>query len=165
MPERSKLFLVVLLIAVSGNIFGQVVPDKVRLPLNDRLSGTLSFGNQFKMGHGLLKKTEEVFLSRGCFNALGTPDSIYFLQKNCWKNSKFKSIYQDSITKTKNKIIQSPYLLKAAGIKNNYVNDLTFFCKKEYQIEKITSIPLRFRLGSLNYTNYLEQKPNSIKPF
>lgn len=42
-----------------------------------------------------------------------------------------------------------------------YINNLSFICKKEIQLEKTTSIPFRFRLGSLNYVNYLEQKPNS----
>jgi hypothetical protein len=45
-----------------------------------------------------------------------------------------------------------------------YVKNLGFFCRKEWQIEKSTSIPFRFRLGSLEYTNYLEQKPNARKP-
>jgi len=45
-----------------------------------------------------------------------------------------------------------------------YVQCLGYFCKQEIKLEKITSIPLRFRLGGLDYVNWLEQKPNAMKP-
>ena len=46
-----------------------------------------------------------------------------------------------------------------------YVQNVGFFCKKELQFEKVTKIPFRFRLGSLQYNDYLEQKPNAVNPF
>ena len=60
-----------------------------------------------------------------------------------------------------------PVLAKTAPVRLSvlqpdfYSKHLTFFCEKELLIEKSTSIPFRFRLGSLEYTNYLEQKPNA----
>jgi hypothetical protein len=43
-----------------------------------------------------------------------------------------------------------------------YSRNLSFFCRTEMRFEKATSIPLRFRLGSLQYTDYLEKKPNAV---
>ena len=39
-----------------------------------------------------------------------------------------------------------------------YIRDFGFFCKQEYQFEKKAHIPLKFRLGSLAYCNFLEGK-------
>lgn len=47
---------------------------------------------------------------------------------------------------------------------NFYTNQLSFFCKKELQVQKITTLPVYFRLGSKEYVDRLEQKPNTGAP-
>ncbi len=42
-----------------------------------------------------------------------------------------------------------------------YVDHLGLFCKAELRLEKAVSLPVKFRLGSVAYTDYMEQKPNA----
>ena len=51
------------------------------------------------------------------------------------------------------------FILPVTG--NYYTQHLSFFCKMEWKAEKKIKFPLRLRLGSVEYTDYMEQKPNT----
>ncbi|MGZ5190362.1 MAG: hypothetical protein ACXWCZ_05035 [Flavisolibacter sp.] len=44
---------------------------------------------------------------------------------------------------------------------NFYNKHIGFFCKKEVQIQKLVSMPVYFRLGSKDYVDWMERKPNA----
>ncbi|RYY54947.1 MAG: hypothetical protein EOO05_19855 [Chitinophagaceae bacterium] len=59
--------------------------------------------------------------------------------------------------------VPSKKLLQPLG--GGYFSDhLTFFCRTELKLEKAIQVPVKFRLGSVAYTDYLERKPNAVKP-
>ena len=42
-----------------------------------------------------------------------------------------------------------------------YVNNLGFFCRQELKLQAVTSLPLVFRLGSVQYCDRMEGKKNA----
>lgn len=79
--------------------------------------------------------------------------------KNYFQQSKRKT-GQKQVTHAKPVVYIGP-LIPSIIAADFYTRNFGFFCKKELQFEKATKIPLRFRLGSLQYNNYLEGKINS----
>ncbi len=86
------------------------------------------------------------------------------LAPSCWirpamQKEYLRRLQKDSVSKK-----AEGYFLLNPVPASFYSNNLGFFCQKELKLEKLTSVPFRFRLGSLDYVNYLEQKPNALKP-
>jgi hypothetical protein len=56
------------------------------------------------------------------------------------------------------RVLQNRLFMSRILPADQYTRDFGFFCRKELQFEKHVKIPLRFRLGSLEYCNSLEAK-------
>ncbi len=46
---------------------------------------------------------------------------------------------------------------------DTYSKELAFFCKREWELEKKTGVPMKFRLGSVDYVNTLEGKNQPMR--
>lgn len=78
---------------------------------------------------------------------------------------KYKSTFgvQPSKTNTGNVRVFNFRLTELPG-PSYYPNHLGIICRTELKLDKITPVPVRFRLGSLEYVNWLERKPNAVRP-
>jgi len=127
MRERPFYFVVASILFFNVEIFSQIKPQCIKLPINYAAPVSFKLESNLQLKH----------LSK---------DSVPILET----------------------LKRAPAIIKARSSlfvlsPSFYSTHLSFFCNTEWKIEKITYVPLRFRLGSLDYVNYLEQKPGSRK--
>ena len=85
----------------------------------------------------------------------------------CQYSPKIPPVYSNEIANSfkffSNK--QSAILIAGQIPANFYLTQLGFICKKEWKIESATKVPFRFRLGTVQYCDWLEGKKGaSILP-
>ncbi|HMG68355.1 MAG TPA: hypothetical protein VK588_11745 [Chitinophagaceae bacterium] len=79
------------------------------------------------------------------------------LRKNLELSDPNKKSYHYLFTNGVSPVSVNPFTIRMIQ-PQFYISNLPFFCKKEFEFEKSTAIPLRVRLGSLEYVNRLEGK-------
>lgn len=159
MPQRLIYFIVVWFLTISGKIFGQESP--------------LCVEKKMTLSNKIINKPILVCDGSGWNKAKVQLDSASLaplllklpIKYNVLENFNFENQLKmgfQSLKDTSSVKKEPLYLFKTTPLPS-YTNHLGFFCKSELKLEKLTPVPVRFRLGSLNYVNWMEQKPNAIK--
>ena len=91
--------------------------------------------------------------SRVAVSRLDTPN-FYLLKK---ENKFYLGSPAFKTTNENKSIISATPIISS----NFYTQNFGFFCKKELQLEKITKIPFKFRLGSVQQCDWMEGKVNT----
>ena len=154
MRQRKNIILVVLLM-LTGKIFSQE---------SSCIHSQHIYTKGIKTGRQLCELSQHI----ECIKKIKSEDHIklpvnYEVLKNFNYGDQLRSDYQSEYIRKKAvsdslKKNDARFLLIIPFQSSFYSEHLGFFCKKEIQLEKITSFPLRFRLGSLDYVNRLEGK-------
>jgi len=139
MAQRLCGFLVVFLLMFNGEIFGQESPQ---------------FGEKNLNENSQIIRSTIYRIVRSERKSSVTDFSKYFITPTY---KAIKIFVDGNYAGPVYKII---YLPTSA----TYVEDLSWSCRKELQIQKAIHLPLNLRLGSLDYVDWMEQKPNAVRP-
>ena len=151
MAQRIFCLLVVWLIAASGKISGQAsfVPNFIKTSSESKLS-LLPQASRFSenaVPYFLHKKMVKKILSPSPLHLPTRIEGTPYFQPQ-------KAFYLGTLER-----INAPSNLPSIhlGFSPDFVvRNFSFFCKNEYRFEQATGIPLKLRLGSLEYVNGLE---------
>jgi hypothetical protein len=172
----QKAIFLNILILISCYTYAQLSSDLTNYRGNLRHSGFNCISGGYNPQLKKQKETESLKLAKkflGIFGLPATTTSDYTVLAsiyeviNCNSNTtqrQFKCGWE-KILYYQNLIRNNTATLKISPVSPSLVtSNMGFFCQKELMLDKITPLPIRFRLGSLDYVNWMEQKPNAIKP-
>ena len=149
MRERICYFLVVLLLIFSGNISGQ------QIPVNDTV---------WLMNRGCLGKSATCDEPRKFLLVKPQDMKKFPIRREVLEGFDFEKMLRLDSDILAHSRLPMNYLLKTAPLSPTYyASRLGFICKKELQLDKISPVALRFRLGSLEYANWMEGKNRAIQ--